>query len=52
VKRWVYLLLVLSLGSSVLMMPSVWHQGMLVLLGVILIAFIWRIPVREPDADT
>jgi uncharacterized protein len=51
VKRWVYLLLMLSLGSSVLMMSSVWHQGMLVLLGVILIAFVWRIPVREPDAD-
>lgn len=51
VKRWVYLLLVLSLGSSILVMPSVWHQGMLVLLGVILIAFVWRIPVREPDAD-
>jgi hypothetical protein len=33
-------------------MPSVWHQGMLVLLGVVLIAFVWRIPVREPDADT
>lgn len=52
VKRWVYLLLVLSLGSSVLMMPSVWYQGMLVLLGVILIAFVWRIPVREPDANS
>jgi uncharacterized membrane protein YbaN (DUF454 family) len=52
IKRWVYLLLVLSLGSSVLVMPSVWHQGMLVLLGIVLIAFVWRIPVREPDADT
>ena len=51
VKRWVYLLLGLSLGSSILVMPSVWHQGMLVLLGVILIAFVWRIPVREPDAN-
>ena len=49
VKRWVYLLLVLSLGSSILVMPSVWHQGMLVLLGSILIAFVWRIPVREPN---
>jgi uncharacterized membrane protein YbaN (DUF454 family) len=47
VKRWVYLLLVLSLGSSVLMMPAVWHKGMLVLLGIILIAFVWRIPVRK-----
>lgn len=51
VKRWVYLLLIISLGSSILMMPSVWHQGMLALLGVVLIAFVWRIPVREPDAN-
>jgi uncharacterized membrane protein YbaN (DUF454 family) len=51
VKRFVYLLLVISLGSSILMMPTNWHRGMLTVLGVILIAFIWRIPVREPDTD-
>jgi uncharacterized membrane protein YbaN (DUF454 family) len=52
VKRWVYLLLVLSLGSSALMMPSLWHKGMLVLLGIILIAFVWRIPVRKPNTNS
>lgn len=48
VKRWVYLLLATSFGSSILMMPSVWHQLMLAMLGIILVAFIWRIPVRDP----
>ncbi|MBA4141721.1 MAG: YbaN family protein [Nitrosospira sp.] len=47
VKRWVYLLLALSFGSSILMMPSGWHQAMLAVLGIILAAFIWRIPVRD-----
>ena len=47
VKRWVYFLLAISFGSSILMMPSVWHQVMLAVLGVILVAFIWRIPVRD-----
>ncbi|HEU4854796.1 MAG TPA: YbaN family protein [Nitrosospira sp.] len=47
VKRWVYLLLALSFGSSILMMPSAAHQAMLAVLGVVLVAFIWRIPVRD-----
>ena len=47
VKRWVYFLLAISFGSSILMMPSVWHQVMLAVLGIILVAFIWRIPVRD-----
>ena len=50
VKRWVYFLLALSFGSSILMMPSLWQRGMLALLGVILAAFIWRIPVRDTHA--
>lgn len=50
VKRWVYLLLALSFGSSILLMPSVWHQVMLAALGVVLAAFIWRIPVRDAEA--
>lgn len=52
VKRWVYLLLALSFGSSILVMPSVWHQAMLAALGIVLAAFIWRIPVRDPDTQT
>ncbi|SOD40948.1 YbaN family protein [Nitrosovibrio sp. Nv4] len=47
VKRWVYLLLALSFGSSILMMPSIRHQAMLAVLGIVLVAFIWRIPVRD-----
>ncbi len=51
VKRWVYLLLALSFGSSILLMPTVWHQVMLAALGIILAVFIWRIPVRDADAQ-
>jgi uncharacterized membrane protein YbaN (DUF454 family) len=51
VKRWVYFLLALSFGSSILMMPSIWHQVMLAVLGIILGAFIWRIPTRASPAD-
>ena len=47
VKRWVYFLLALSFGSSIMMMPSIWHQVMLAVLGIILVAFIWRIPTRD-----
>lgn len=50
VKRWVYLLLALSFGSSILLMPSVWHQVMLAALGIVLATFIWRIPVRDVEA--
>lgn len=52
VKRWVYFLLALSFGSSILMMPSNWHRMMLAALGVILVAFIWRIPVRDTSAGS
>lgn len=51
VKRWVYLLMVLSFGGSILLMPSVLHQVMLGMLGIILVAFIWRIPVRDVDTN-
>jgi len=51
VKRWVYLLMALSFGSSILLMPAVWQQVMLAVLGIILAVFIWRIPVRDVDAS-
>ena len=51
IKRWVYLLMALSFGSSILMMPSVWHQVMLAVLGISLTLFIWHIPVRETDTS-
>jgi uncharacterized membrane protein YbaN (DUF454 family) len=52
VKRWVYFLLALSFCSSILMMPYGWPQVMLGMLGVVLAAFIWRIPARERETDT
>jgi uncharacterized membrane protein YbaN (DUF454 family) len=51
VKRWVYLLMALSFGSSILLMPAVWQQVMLAVLGIVLAVFIWRIPVRDMDAS-
>jgi uncharacterized membrane protein YbaN (DUF454 family) len=48
-KRWAYALMVLSFGSSILLMESAWHRAMLAVLGMILAWFIWRVPVREPD---
>lgn len=51
VKRWVYLLLALSFGSSILVMPSVGYQVMLAVLGVILTGFVWRIPVRDTETS-
>ena len=48
-KRWAYALMVLSFGSSILLMESAWHRAMLAVLGMILAWFIWRMPVREPD---
>ena len=51
VKRWVYLLLALSFGSSILVMPSVGYQVMLAMLGLILTVFVWRIPVRDTQTN-
>lgn len=47
VKRWVYVLMALSFGSSILIVPAIWLKAMLVTIGVILAIFIWRIPVRD-----
>ncbi|MEK6707676.1 MAG: YbaN family protein [Pseudomonadota bacterium] len=51
VKRWVYLLMALSFGSSILLMPAVWQQVVLAVLGIVLAVFIWRIPVRDTDTS-
>ena len=51
VKRWVYFLLAVSFSSSILMMPDLWQKATLALLGIILTAFIWRIPVRDKETD-
>jgi uncharacterized membrane protein YbaN (DUF454 family) len=51
-KRVAYGLMLLSFGSSMLMMQSNWHRLMLAVVGLILLFFLWRVPVREiaPDA--
>ena len=46
-KRAGYLLMLLSFGSSILMMESPWHRWMLAGLGGVLTFFLWRIPVRD-----
>jgi hypothetical protein len=47
VKRWAYLLMSLSFGSSILIVPELWQKIMLIVIGGILAFYIWRIPVRE-----
>ena len=47
VKRWVYFLMAISFSSSMIIVPEVWQKIMLLMIGVILGFFIWRIPVRE-----
>jgi len=47
VKRWVYFLITLSFGSSIIIVPESWQRIMLVVLGSILSFYIWRIPVRK-----
>ncbi len=47
VKRWVYLLMTLSFGSSILIVPELWQKIMLIVIGSILAFYIWRIPVRD-----
>ena len=46
-KRYAYVLMLLSFGSSILLMSSNWHRSMLAMLGLVLLFFLWRVPVRE-----
>lgn len=46
-KHWAYTLMILSFGSSILVMASPWHRIMLIVLGGVLGFFLWRVPVRE-----
>jgi uncharacterized membrane protein YbaN (DUF454 family) len=50
VKRWVYFLMALSFGSSIFIVPELWQKIMLVVIGCILAAYVWRIPVREIES--
>lgn len=47
IKRWIYLLMILSFGISVLIVSELWLKLMLVVIGIILVFFIWRVPVRN-----
>lgn len=47
VKKGVYILMILSFGSSILLLSILWHQLLLATVGIILTIFIWRIPVRS-----
>ncbi len=47
VKRWIYLMMVISFGISILLLPQPWQQLLMATLGIVLLVFIWRIPVRD-----
>lgn len=47
IKQWVYILMILSFGSSILFLSTLWHQLLLATVGIILTIFIWRIPTRS-----
>lgn len=51
-KRFAYVLMLLSFGGSILFLDLLWHRLMLAALGLILLVFLWRVPVRELAAVT
>lgn len=52
-KRWAFLTMALSFGTSLLMVQTTWQRVLLLVLAVVLACFIWRVPVRQavPAAD-
>ncbi|MBX3617143.1 YbaN family protein [Nitrosomonas sp.] len=50
VKRWAYLLMAISFGSSILIVPEIWQKVMLVVIGGVLAFYIKRIPERESES--
>ena len=50
-KRAAYALMALSFGISIAVMPSGWHRLMLAAVGIALAVWLWRIPVRNADAQ-
>ncbi len=48
-KCWAYGVMALSFGISILIVPAAWQQIMLVVIGIILAIFIWRVPVRDTN---
>jgi hypothetical protein len=49
VKRWAYLLMILTFGFSILLMDATWHRMMLAVAGTALGFFLWRVPVCEVE---
>lgn len=47
VKRWAYLLTTISFGSSILIIEPIEIKILLFVLALIMIYFLWRIPVRK-----
>lgn len=47
-KRWAYVTMALSFGTSLLVVQTTWQRALLLGIAVILTVFIWRVPVR-PD---
>lgn len=46
VKRWAYLLMAISFGSSILIVPELWQKVMLIIIGSVLDFYVKRIPER------
>jgi len=50
--RAAYLLMAASFGTSMLLIPALWHRILLASVASVLLYFLWRVPVREiDDAD-
>lgn len=47
VKRWAYALTILSFGSSILLVEALKLKLLLLILGLLLGYFLWRVPVRK-----
>lgn len=45
-KQWAALMMVLSFGTSMLVVPTLWHRIMLLGMALVLGFFIWRVPIR------
>ncbi|WP_365748480.1 YbaN family protein [Nitrosomonas sp.] len=50
VKRWAYLLMAISFGSSILIVPELWQKVMLVVIGSVLAFYVKRIPERASES--
>ena len=46
-KRLAYALMLVSFPTSIALMQTHWHRLMLAVVGLVLLFFLWRVPVRE-----